>query len=111
MPETHIVKDNFSNLDDFLAHANDYKLDDVESRLKRFYADFAQFKENNGNLVSKRNEALEELYVVKTAMHQIGHRSNGRSQVAGETDEFEYEATRSLLGDDDSKRRAGETMF
>merc|ERR1719316_2239748 len=87
IPEAQIVKDN---LEDFLAHSNNYKLDDVEARLKRIHADFVQFKENNSNLVSKRNAALEELYVVKTAALQIGHPSAGGAQVAGDdADRFE----------------------
>merc|ERR1719287_312954 len=64
IPAAHVEKDN---LDDFLAHSDDYKLDDVEANLKRLYGDFVQFKENNSNLVSKRNAALEERYVVQTA--------------------------------------------
>jgi V-type H+-transporting ATPase subunit a len=108
IPSAHVVKDN---LDDFLAHSNDYKLDDVESRLKRIHEDFVRFKENNSSLVSKRNAALEELYVVRTALVQIGHRSTGQSQVVGKAAEkLDYEETQLLIGDDDSKRR-GETMF
>jgi V-type H+-transporting ATPase subunit a len=108
IPSVHVLKDY---LDDFLAHTNDYKLDDVESQLKRIHDDFVQFKENNSSLVSKRNAALEELYVVKTALVQIGHRSSGKSQVVGkEAEQFDYEEAQSLLADEDSKRR-GETMF
>jgi V-type H+-transporting ATPase subunit a len=91
IPEAHVKKDN---LEDFLAHSNDYKLDDIEVSLKRIYGEFVQFKENNSNLVTKRNEALEELYVVKTAIAQIGHRSSGRGQAMGD----EADATQSLLG-------------
>lgn len=60
IPEAHVEKDN---LEDFLAHSNDYKLEDIEVSLKRSYNDFVQFKENNSNLTTKRNAALEELYL------------------------------------------------
>jgi V-type H+-transporting ATPase subunit a len=115
IPAAYVIKDN---LDDFLQHSDDYKLDDVEANLKRLYGDFVQFKENNSNLVSKRNAALEERYVVQTAAAQIGHRSSaiGRSQVVrDEADQFEFEVTQSLLDSgvaQDTGRRAGvETMF
>merc|ERR1719162_470015 len=84
MPGARVVKDK---LDDFLAHSNDYKLDDIEFRLKRVYGDFVEFKENNSNLVSKRNAALEERFVVQAACaHQIDHQLIGRSQAAREAD-------------------------
>ena len=51
-----------------------------KARLKRIHADFVQFRENNSDLLSKRNAALEELYVVKMAAAQIGLKSSGRSQ-------------------------------
>jgi len=105
IPEAHIVKDN---LDDFLEHASDYKLDEVEAQLKRIHLDFVQFKENNSNLLSNRNAALEELYVVRMAAAQIGMRSNGRAQTGGDD---ENDATRSLLADDESRRRNGEAML
>merc|ERR1719316_749906 len=89
IPEAKIVKDN---LEDFLAHSNDYKLDDVEAQLKRIHTDFVQFKENNSNLLSKRNAALEELYVVRVALAQIGHRSTGRSEAVNTGDDFDHEA-------------------
>jgi len=111
IPGAHVEKDN---LEDFLAHSNDYKLDDVEVSLKRIYAEFVEFKENNGNLVTKRNTALEELYVLRTAAAQIGQRSSGRSggmAIGGNRDQFEYDATQSLLAEEDSSRRSGDTMF
>jgi len=109
IPEAHVTKDQ---LEDFLAHSNDYKLDEVEVSLKRMYGEFVQFKENNGELVTKRNEALEELYVVRTAAAQIGIRSSGHSRPTGDdADQFEHDATRSLLADEDSARRSGDTMF
>jgi len=105
IPSTVVVKDN---LDGFLQHSNEYKLDEVESRLKKIYGDFMKFKDNNVNLVSNRNAALEELYVLKTAIAHMGQQSAGRAQTG---DEFEYEATRGLLADDDSRRHVGDTMF
>jgi V-type H+-transporting ATPase subunit a len=104
VPGAHVVKDN---LEDFLAHASDYKLDDVEAALKRIHVDFVKFQDNNTNLVANHNAALEELYVVKTAAAHIGQRSNSRAR---DEDSFEYDATRSLLAEQDT-RRNGETMF
>jgi V-type H+-transporting ATPase subunit a len=79
IPNVEIVKDN---VEDFLVHAEDYKLEDVEARLKRYYADFVQFKENNMHLIAKRNAALEERYVVQTAAAHIGQLSSTRSACA-----------------------------
>jgi len=109
IPEAEIEKEN---LDDFLVHANEYKLDDVESQLKRFHTDFVQFKENNSDLSAKRNAALEERYVVQTAMAQIGHRPAGQRSQAAQDDRFEFEASRHLLDEQqDSSRRGMDTMF
>jgi len=102
IPEARVEKDN---LEDFLAHSNDYKLDDIEVALKRIYGEFTQFKENNGSLVTKRNAALEELYVMKTAIAQIGHHSSARSLPMGDDAD---DATQSLLAED---RRSGDTKF
>jgi V-type H+-transporting ATPase subunit a len=99
-------------LEGFLQHSNDYKLEDVEARLKRFYIDFEQFKENNGNLLSKRNAAREERYVVQAASIQLGHRdATGRTNAFRDAGDFDVAATQSLLHDDDSGRRFGEAKF
>jgi len=100
IPEAHVEKDS---LEDFLEHANEYKFDEVEARLKRIHVDFVQFKENNRSLVSTRNAALEELYVVRTAAAQFGLNSTGRSQAMGDDVD---DATQSLLAD----RRSGDAM-
>jgi V-type H+-transporting ATPase subunit a len=113
IPGAEIQKDN---IEDFLSHSDEYKLDDVESCVSRFYSDFVQFKENSTKLVSKRNAALEERYVVQTAAVHIGHRSTNRPQTRDDhkrdDDYFEYSASRSLLEDEeDSGRRSTDTMF
>jgi V-type H+-transporting ATPase subunit a len=109
IPSVDIVKER---IDDFLAHSEDYKLDIVEQRLKSYHADFVQFKENNSELIGKRNAALEERYVVQTASAHIGHRSSGERTTGGvDNDQFEYSAARSLLEDEDTQRRGFETMF
>lgn len=103
-----------SDVDGFLANSDDYKLDDVESRLKSMYQDFEQFKENNIKLVSKRNAALEDRYVVDTALASMAQNARPESKRAsGAEDQFEYDATRSLLEDEQGadRRRALDTMF
>jgi len=111
IPVAHVVKDN---LEGFLAHSNDYKLDDVETRLKRIHADFVQLRENSSNLVAKRNAALEELYVVQTAASQTSHRSGGIGTIgrAQDDDQFDTAATEGLLDHEVASRHPNaETMF
>mmetsp|Transcript_39317 Transcript_39317/g.61269 ORF Transcript_39317/g.61269 Transcript_39317/m.61269 type:complete len:833 (-) Transcript_39317:82-2580(-) len=109
IPEVRIEKDGVG---DFLAYADAFKLDEVEMRVKQTFTDFVQFKENTANLISKRNAAMEERYVVQTAAAHLGHRSINRTRLRDDgNDQFEYSAARSLLEDDDSGRRHLETMF
>jgi len=112
VPGAEVVK---NHVDAFLNNADDYKLDDVEARLKQTYQDFMQFKENNAKLTGRRNEALEERYVVETAIASLAQLSSSRpSQSRHEDgDQFEFAASRSLLDDEEGGpgRRALETMF
>eukprot|EP00929_Paragymnodinium_shiwhaense_P069471 TRINITY_DN3502_c0_g1_i1.p1 TRINITY_DN3502_c0_g1~~TRINITY_DN3502_c0_g1_i1.p1 ORF type:complete len:836 (+),score=230.49 TRINITY_DN3502_c0_g1_i1:131-2638(+) len=102
-PGNEVVR---NNLDSFLDNADDYKLDEVEARLKKMYQDFMTLKENNAKIATKRNEALEERYVAQTAiawMSQIGGgvRSGSSRGRASEAD-FSLEASRPLMGDQDN---------
>lgn len=116
VPGAEVIK---NNVDTFLENSEDYKLDEVEARLKQIYADFIQFKENNTKLLGRRNAALEERYVVQTALASMAHvsvtRSPNRSIGAMLEDdaEFEFAASRSLLNDEEGggSRRTLETMF
>lgn len=109
IPEVEIQKDN---VDEFLLHSDTYKLDDVETQLKRHYTDFVKFKDNSMKLVTERNAALEERYVVQTAAAHIGHRASSRPQARDDAaDQFEFSSARPLLDDEDSGRRTMETMF
>eukprot|EP00931_Biecheleriopsis_adriatica_P084446 TRINITY_DN5828_c0_g1_i1.p1 TRINITY_DN5828_c0_g1~~TRINITY_DN5828_c0_g1_i1.p1 ORF type:complete len:885 (+),score=170.25 TRINITY_DN5828_c0_g1_i1:224-2656(+) len=105
-----------NNVDAFLDHADKYKLDDVEAQLKQIHQDFIQFKENNTKLLGRRNAALEERYVVQTAIASMAHVSTSKPSrgPAAEDDEFEFQASRSLLDDQEgggASRRTLETMF
>lgn len=100
------------NVDAFLDHSDDYKLDDVEAQLHKIHKEFIQFKENNGKLLERRNAALEERYVVQTAMASMAHVASSRA-VRSPEDRFEFEASRSLLDEEGggTSRRSLETMF
>ncbi|CAE7320441.1 VHA-a3 [Symbiodinium sp. CCMP2592] len=114
VPGAEVVK---NNVDAFLDHSDSYKLDEVESELLKIHKEFIQFKENNAKLQERRNAALEECYVVQTAIASMAHvpqaSSRLRSSGGPEEDEFEYEASRSLLDEERgvSSRRTLETMF
>jgi len=102
-----------NNIDDFLKHADSYKFDEVESRLKQIHEHFIQFKENNVRLTERRNAALEERCVVQHAqasMAKPSRTSRGRSIKGGR---FQVTATQSLLHDteDETDRRSLDTMF
>lgn len=111
VPDSEVIT---GNVDDFLSHADTYKLDEVEAMLKQTHQDFIQFKENNVKLTEKRNAALENRYVVQTAIASMAH-FNAPSPLrkkSKQEDSFDYEATRSLLEDEGSGRgRALEAMF
>lgn len=90
-------------LDDFLLHSGDYRLDDVEGHLKKFYKDFVQMKEHNTKLLEKRNAALEERFVLQTAVTSMSLTPRGMALRGSE--QFEFSASRSLLGEESVARR------
>jgi V-type H+-transporting ATPase subunit a len=115
VPGAEVVK---SSVDSFLEHADEYKLDDLEARLKQIHQDFIQFKENNVKLTSRRNAALEERYVMDVAIASMTQQSAQQASMAAARnqsggDKFEFDATRSLLDDEEGSagRRSLETMF
>mmetsp|Transcript_60124 Transcript_60124/g.158159 ORF Transcript_60124/g.158159 Transcript_60124/m.158159 type:complete len:864 (-) Transcript_60124:297-2888(-) len=115
VPHDEVIQNNVTS---FLENADKYKLDEVEARLKQIHREFIQFKENNANLTARRNATLEERNVIQTAivsMAQISARPSGARALRsaqGEDEEFEYEASRSLLDDEEGgQRRTLETMF
>merc|ERR1719491_2324584 len=57
IPEAQVIT---SNVESFLENAGDYKLDEVETQIKKAYKDFTKLKENTVQLTVKRNAALEE---------------------------------------------------
>jgi V-type H+-transporting ATPase subunit a len=111
LQEQEVVK---YNVECFLENSHEYELDKVEGKLKQIYQDFIQFKENNTQLTTKRNAALEERYVLQTAIASMAvtQRAQAR-QPSLESDEFEHEASRTLLENEDglTGRRPLETMF
>jgi len=114
VPHEEVIENNVTS---FLENADKYKLDDVEARLKQIHREFIQFKENNANLTARRNATLEERAVIQTAiasMAQISTNPRGARDLRmnQDGDEFEYEASRSLLDDEEGgQRRTLETMF
>eukprot|EP00418_Pyrodinium_bahamense_P090121 CAMPEP_0179025010 /NCGR_PEP_ID=MMETSP0796-20121207/7754_1 /TAXON_ID=73915 /ORGANISM="Pyrodinium bahamense, Strain pbaha01" /LENGTH=847 /DNA_ID=CAMNT_0020720997 /DNA_START=44 /DNA_END=2587 /DNA_ORIENTATION=+ len=114
VPGTEVIK---NNVDSFLEHADDYKLDEVEARLKQIYQGFILFKENNAKLTGRRNAALEERYVVQTAIASMAQTSQQSQRPSSsfreDGDQFEFAASRSLLDDEEgaANRRTLETMF
>jgi len=105
-----------NNTDDFLKHADNYKLEEVEAHLKQIHDNFVQLKQNNVRLTGKRNAALEESYVLhhaKASMAQQQSTSSRQSAryVSGD-DAFESSASQALLDDtEDGIGRRSETMF
>jgi len=116
VPGAEVIK---NNMDSFLDNSDEYKLDELEARLKQIHQDFIQFKENNAKLTGRRNAALEERYVVQTAIASMAQlsassRASGGQRVScrEESDQFEFAASRSLLDDEEGGgRRTLETMF
>lgn len=112
IPEAEVITDN---MEDFLEHAENYKMDEVEAMLKQTHHDFTEFKENNMQLIAKRNAALENRYVVQTAiasMVQLNTPSKNVGRHKKDEDAYDYDSTRSLLEDEGSTRsRALEAMF
>jgi len=111
VPGLEVTKNNVSS---FLENADEYKLDEVEAKLTQIHKEFIQFKENNAKLTGRRNAALEERYVVQTAVASMAHASATRPVQRSNRgdDEFEFDASRSLLDDEEGgSRRTLETMF
>ncbi|CEM27242.1 unnamed protein product [Vitrella brassicaformis CCMP3155] len=48
-----------------------YQLDQVEDSLKRLYEQFSRFKENNSDLLTEKNNAIEEKYVAMAALASL----------------------------------------
>eukprot|EP00929_Paragymnodinium_shiwhaense_P117141 TRINITY_DN8739_c0_g3_i1.p1 TRINITY_DN8739_c0_g3~~TRINITY_DN8739_c0_g3_i1.p1 ORF type:complete len:843 (+),score=166.31 TRINITY_DN8739_c0_g3_i1:72-2531(+) len=87
---TAVVSDRIEN---FLDHDSEYKLDDVEAALKRLYRDFLQFDNNAAKILEKRTAALEELYVIQTAIATLVDMPGSRDD-----EDEEPSATQPLLG-------------
>ncbi|SCD22393.1 vacuolar proton translocating ATPase subunit A, putative [Plasmodium ovale] len=65
------VKIKKSKIDNFLEHDNIYELDQVEESLNRLHVQFVRFCNNNKDLVSEKNNAIEEKHVILTAINQL----------------------------------------
>uniref|UniRef100_A0A8C9LJL5 V-type proton ATPase subunit a n=1 Tax=Piliocolobus tephrosceles TaxID=591936 RepID=A0A8C9LJL5_9PRIM len=65
------VKIKKSKIENFLEHDNIYELDQVEESLNRLYVQFVRFCNNNKDLINERNNAVEEMNVIITAMNQL----------------------------------------
>jgi len=101
VPDTEVV---VNNMDDFMANAGTYKLDEVEALLKKTHQFFMQSKQNNVQLIEKRNAALENRYVVQTAVASMAVTRSFESSLGREMDGFDYDSTRSLLEDEGNSR-------
>merc|ERR1719191_957304 len=55
IPGSEVMK---NQVDSFLENDHEYKLDAVESELKKLYEQFMKFKENNTDLNEQRNAAF-----------------------------------------------------
>lgn len=111
VPGSKIIQ---NNVDNFLDHAEQYRLDDIEGKLTQTYKEFTQFKENSAKLTGGRNAALEERYVVQTAIASMAQVADTRTsfRARGSDESFEFAASRSLLDDEEGVRSRGpETMF
>lgn len=111
VPGTQVIN---HNVDSFLENSHQYKFDEVEGHLTQLYKEFIQFKENNTKLTGGRNAALEERYVVDTALLSLAQMNDRRSSFRSRTSEdtFEFAASRSLLDDEEGAGgRSLETMF
>jgi V-type H+-transporting ATPase subunit a len=80
IPGQEIVKDR---IDDFLENDTKYKMDEVESELKRLYEQFLKFKENNTEMNDQRNSAIEEKWMTETAIFTLKATGPMRSGEAG----------------------------
>eukprot|EP00931_Biecheleriopsis_adriatica_P007007 TRINITY_DN108339_c0_g1_i1.p1 TRINITY_DN108339_c0_g1~~TRINITY_DN108339_c0_g1_i1.p1 ORF type:complete len:834 (+),score=146.71 TRINITY_DN108339_c0_g1_i1:91-2592(+) len=102
-----------NNVESFLDNAEEYKLDEVETHLKRAYQTFISFKANSASLLERQNEVREECYVVETAMASMA-RSSAQGRDRAEGDEgFVTSASQPLRdnGGAADGRRAIETVF
>jgi len=108
IPEAEIKT---NNVEGFLTNEGVYKLDDVEARLREIYQTFVQCKDNNARLLERRNAALEERFVVQTATASLRQVSSSmqRGRESDEGDQFEYDASRSLLSDTEDRPSASAT--
>merc|ERR1719350_1602115 len=61
-----------NKVEEFLANDGSYKLDVVEQELQKLYGKFVSFQENNAALLSDKNQATEELEVVRAAIKVMG---------------------------------------
>ncbi|KAF4677828.1 H(+)-transporting V0 sector ATPase subunit a [Perkinsus chesapeaki] len=81
-PHTKIRKGHINTF--LMETADSYRLDTVEVDLKRIYKRFVKFQENNAELVTSRNAALEEKYVCFAASNsQVYLNSTGGDGLTG----------------------------
>jgi len=95
-----------NQVDDFLENARDLKLDEVEATLKGLYSQFVQFKENNMNLQTEKNQANEETQVVEAAL-KILLGGGPAPVVTAEVEDFEASAKKPVLGEELGGGRLG----
>mmetsp|Transcript_66010 Transcript_66010/g.148341 ORF Transcript_66010/g.148341 Transcript_66010/m.148341 type:complete len:811 (+) Transcript_66010:104-2536(+) len=100
------VKKNL--VDEFLEADSSYKLDEIEVELAHLYQQFVKFKDNNATLQTQRNQAVEELQVVQTAMRMLGASTGVSAPASSAQDEsFEVSARKPLVGEDFGERKLG----
>uniref|UniRef100_A0A8C9GEW8 V-type proton ATPase subunit a n=1 Tax=Piliocolobus tephrosceles TaxID=591936 RepID=A0A8C9GEW8_9PRIM len=79
------VKIKKSKVENFLEHDNIYELDQVEESLNRLYVQFVRFCNNNKDLINERNNAVEEMNVILTAMNQLNPDASKNSIMSTKT--------------------------
>eukprot|EP00931_Biecheleriopsis_adriatica_P080650 TRINITY_DN539_c0_g1_i2.p1 TRINITY_DN539_c0_g1~~TRINITY_DN539_c0_g1_i2.p1 ORF type:complete len:808 (+),score=197.60 TRINITY_DN539_c0_g1_i2:111-2534(+) len=89
-----------NRVDEFLEGGGSYRLDSVEVELQSLYKNFLKFKDNNAQLVSERNQAVEEAEVMELAKKILVSGGAG-SSVAVEEESFETSAKKPLVGADE----------
>jgi V-type H+-transporting ATPase subunit a len=96
IPGTELKKNQIQT---FLECDGEFKLDSVESGLKKLYDQFMRFKDNNAVLLEQLNAAVEERCVMQSASASLT--ALGRTAPsASHSDEFDFDSSRSLLEED-----------
>lgn len=84
LPGTKLIT---ADVDIFLETDHGYQLDKVEEALQKLYEQFKKFNENNSDLMTQKNAAIEEHAVAKAALSSLG--PDGRASRTIDTSDLE----------------------